>query len=93
MCWQGKRYGTKALTSSSGLTHFTGSVSNNVYQITFKSNHTSANYVIQLTGQGAVTDVSSSVAPTATGFQVVLCSTSAAWAMTIAQSFFFNVLH
>ena len=85
--------GTKAFTSSSGLTDFTCSVSNHVYQITVNSSHTSANYVIPITGQGAVATVSSSVAPAATGFQVVLYSTSAAWATTVAQPFFFTVLH
>ena len=56
----------------------TCSVSNNVYQITFGSSHTAgANYVIPLTGPGAVATVHT-VAPTATGFQVVLYSTSAA---------------
>ena len=50
-------------------------------KITFGSSHSAgAKYVIQITGQGAVATVSSSVAPTATGFQVVLYSTTAAWA-------------
>ena len=82
--------GTKALTSSSGLTDFTCSVPSNVYQITFNSSHTSANYVIQITGQGAVATVSSSVVPTAIGFQVVLYFKSAAWATTVAQPFFLH---
>ena len=78
--------GTKAFMSSSSLSDFTCSVSSSEYQITFGSSHpSSANYVIQITGQGAVVTVSSSVAPTATGFRVVLYSTSAAWATTIAQ--------
>jgi hypothetical protein len=42
--------GTKTFTSSSGLTDFTCSVSSNVYQTRFNSSHTSANYVIQITG-------------------------------------------
>ena len=71
---------------SSGLSDFTCSVSSNVHQITLQSSHTSANYVIQLTGQGAVAIVHT-VAPTASGFQVVLYSTSAAWATTVAQPF------
>jgi len=85
--------GTKAFTSSSGLTDFTCSISSNVFQITFGPSPTSANYVIQITGQGAVATVSSSVAPTATGFQVVLYSTSAAWATPVAQPSSFTVLH
>ena len=91
----GKVYanGATAFTSSSGLTDFTCSVSNNVYQITFNSSHTPANYVIRITGQGAVATVPGSVAPTATGFQVVLYSTSAAWATPIAQPSFFNFRH
>ena len=85
--------GTKAFTSSSGLTDFTCSASSNVFQITFGSSHTSANYVIRITGQGVAATLSSSVAPTASGFQVVLISTSAAWATTVAQPFCFTVLH
>ena len=81
-----------AFTSSSGLTDFTCSVTSNVYQITFNSSHTSANYVIRITGQGAVAPVHT-VAPAASSFQVVLCSTSAAWATTAAQPFLFTVLH
>ena len=84
--------GTKAFTSSRGLTGFTCSVSSNVYQITFNSSHTSANYVIQIRGQGAVATVSSSVVPTATGFQVVLYRASTAGA-TVAQPVFVTVLH
>ena len=85
----GKAYanGTPTFTSSSSLYDFACSVSSNVC-----SNHTSANYVIQITGQGAVATVHT-VAPTATSFQVVLYSTSAAWATTIAQPFFFILLH
>ena len=86
--------GTKAFTSSSGLIDFTCSVSSNVFQITFGSGHTSANanYVIEATGQGAVAIVHT-VAPTATRFQVVLYPTAAAWGTTLAQPFFFTVLH
>ena len=70
--------GTKAFTSSSSLCDFKCSVSSNVFQISFGSSHASANYVVQLTGQGVVATVSSSIVPTATGFRVVLYSTSAA---------------
>ena len=84
--------GTKAFTSSSGLTDFTCALSSNVFDIAVSSNHTCANYVVQITGQGAVATIHT-VAPTATGFQVVLYSTSAAWPTTIAQPFFFTVLH
>ena len=61
--------GTKAFTSSSSFSDFTCSVSNNVYQVAFGSSHPAgANYVIQITGFGAVATVSSEVAPTATSF-------------------------
>ena len=78
--------GTKAITSSSSLCDFTRSVSSNVFQITFGFSHTSANYVIQPTGQGAVAIVHT-VASTAIGSQGVLYFTSAAWATTVAQPF------
>ena len=85
--------GSKAFTSSSSLYDFTCSVSSNVFQITFGSSHSAgANYVIQLIGQGVVATLLP-VYRTATGFQVVLYSTSAAWATTVAQPFFFTVLH
>ena len=81
-----KANGTKAVMSSSSLTDFSCHVSSNVYQITFNSSHTSANYVIQTTGQGAVATVHT-VAPTAIGFQVVLYSASSAWAAVVSQPF------
>ena len=85
--------GTKAFTSSSGLTDFTCSVASSVFQITFNSSHTSANYVIQITGQGVVASVPFSIRPTATGFRLVLHSTALAWATAVSQPFFFTVLH
>ena len=57
------------------------------------SHPSSANYIIQLTGQGAVATVSSSVAPTATGFQVVPYSAESTWPSGASQPFFFVVLH
>ena len=83
------------LYQTSSLSDFACSVSNNVYQIKFAatSHLVGANYIIQLIGQGVVAVVSSSVAPTAIGFQVVLYSTSSAWPATASQSFHFTVLH
>ena len=86
--------GTKAVLSPSSLADFACSVSSNVYQITFGTSHPAgANYVIQVSGQGAVATVSSSTVPTATGFRVVLYSISASWATPVAQPFFFTVLY
>ena len=51
----------------------------NVFQITFNSSHTSANYVIQVTGQGAIANVSSSNVPTAIGVRVVMHSAASTW--------------
>ena len=85
--------GTKAVLSPSSLADFVCSVSSNVYQLTFGTSHPAgANYVIQVSGQGAVATVSSSTVPTATGFRVVLYSISASWATQVAQRFFFIVL-
>ena len=86
--------GTKAFTSSSGLTDFTCSVSSNVYITTFTSSHPAgANYVTQVTGQGAIGNVSSSTVPTATGFIALLYSTSTTWPTAATAPCFFTVLH
>ena len=86
--------GTKAVLSPGSLADFACSVSSNVYQITFGISHPAgAKYVIQVSGQGAVATVSSSTAPTATGFRVALYFISASWATPVAQPFFFTVLY
>ena len=86
--------GTRAVLSPSSLADCACSVSSTVYQITFGTSHPAgANYVIQVSGQGAVATVSSSTVPTATGFRAVLYSPSASWATPTAQTFFFTVLH
>ena len=72
--------GTKAFLSPSSLADFACSVSNNVYQIIFGTSHPAgANYVIQVTGQGAIANVSSSSVPTTTGFRVVMYSAASTW--------------
>ena len=52
-----------------------------------------ANYVIQVTGQGAIANVSNSTVPTATGFRVVMYSASTTWPTAAIATFLFNVLH
>ena len=67
---------------------------NNTYTITFNSNYSSgANYVIQVTGQGAVATVLNTNPPTATGFRVVLYSAATTWPTTVQAPFSFSVLH
>jgi len=86
--------GTKAFTSSSGWIDFTCSVSSNTYTITFNSSHPAgSNYVIQVTGQGAIANVSGSVLPSATGFRVVVYSTISSWPTAATAPFFFSVTH
>ena len=85
--------GTKSFTSSSGLTDFTCPVSSNHYTITFGASHPSgANYVIQVTRQGAIANVSNSTVPTATGFKAVVYSASTTWPTAATAPFFFSVL-
>ena len=86
--------GTKAVLSPNSLADFACSVLSNVYKIRFGTSHPAgANYVMQVSGQGAVATASSITVPTVTGFRVVLYSLSAAWATPIAQPLFFTVLH
>jgi hypothetical protein len=86
--------GTKAFTSSSGWIDFTCSVSSNTYTITFNSSHPAgSNYVIQVTGQGAIATVLNTNPPTATSFRVVLYSASTTWPTTTTAPFSFSVLH
>ena len=85
--------GAKAFTSSSGLTDFTCTGSSNQYQITFGTSHLAGtNYVIQVTAQGAVGNVSTN-SLTANGFKAVTYSAVAAWPTAAAAAFFFIVLH
>ena len=69
------------------------SVSSNVYQITFGTSHPAgANSVIQVTAQGAITNVLSSNVPTATGFRVVMYSAASTWPTGTTAPCFFTVL-
>ena len=86
--------GTKAFTSSSGWQDFTTSISGNTYTITFNSTHPSgSNYVIQVTGQGAVATVLNTNPPTGNNFRVVMYSASTTWPTTVQAPFSFSVLH
>ena len=82
--------GIKAVSSPSSFVDFVCSVSGNVYQTTFGTSHPAgANYVIQVSGQGAAATVSSSIVPTATGFRVVIYFAVSTWPTgTIAPCFF-----
>ena len=85
--------GTKAFTSSSGLTDFTCAGSSNQYQLTFGTSHPAgANYVIQVTAQGAIGNVSTN-SLSATGFRVVTYSATAGGPTQATAPFFFTVLH
>ena len=85
--------GTKAVLSPSSLADFVCSVSSNVYQIACSTSHPAgANYVIQITAQGAVANVSSSPVPTATGFRVAMYSAVSAWPIGTTAPLFLTVL-
>ena len=72
--------GTKAVLSPSSLADFACSVSRSSYQLTFGTSHPAgANYVIQVTAQGAIANVLSSTVPIATGFRVVMYSAASTW--------------
>ena len=86
--------GAKAFTSSSGLTDFTRVGSSNQYQMTLGTSHPAGtNYVIQVTGQGAIANVSNSTVPTATGSRLVMYSAASTWPTAATAPFFFSVLH
>ena len=75
------------------MADFVCSVSSNVYQISFGTSQSAgANYVIQVTAQGVVANVSSSTVPTAVGFRVVMCSAVSAWQTGTTAPRFFSVL-
>ena len=85
--------GTKAFTSSSGLTDFTCTGSSNQYQITFGTSHPAGtNYVIQVTAQGAIGNVSTNNL-TANSFRVVTYSAVSTWPTAATAQFYFTVLH
>ena len=85
--------GTKAFTSSSGLTDFTCVGSSNQYQITFGTSHPAGtNYVIQVTAQGAIGNVSTN-SLTANSLRVVIYSATTTWPTAATAQFVFTVLH
>ena len=84
--------GTKAFTSSNCLTDFTCVGSSNQYQITFATSRPAGtNYVIQVTAQGAIGDVSTN-SLTANCFRVVTYSATTTWPTAATAQFSFTVL-